>query len=328
MMKCTKRISLTVTLLLTVFVSSVSFKKNSGDPPPRRAHHALVYDEANKTIVMTGGSTPVDGGQSFTFFNDLWSFDGKEWKLMGEAGDHRSGMALTFNSKTNNIISFGGFSGQSSLSDLRMLQGGQWKTISNPEELTAAEPGCVYDADRDRLIVFGGSKGRGEVNSITSEWDGHEWKKIAATGPAGRQAFAMIYDTKRKKTVLFGGMGNTPNTIYNDTWEYDGHAWAKLDSTGPAARMSMGYAYDSKRNLFLIFGGMSAQGMLGDTWAWDGKSWKKLSETGPAARAMGYIAYDKKRDRLVLFGGRIQWPNDANDTWEWDGNEWKEWKTQ
>jgi len=315
-------------LVFPVFIlmALTALKNITMDLPPKRAHHALVYDEVSKSILMTGGSTPLNGGSSFSFFNDLWSFDGKNWKLVGSAGDQRSGIGLAFDSKRNKIISFGGFSGQSSLADLRMLEGHEWKTMSHLQELSATEPGFVYDEDRDRYIAFGGSKGRGEVNETTWEWSGNEWKKIEAPGPGGRQAFAMVYDPKRKKTFLFGGMGATPEKIFNDTWEFDGIRWIKVDSTGPSARMSMGCAYDSKRNLFMIFGGMSSNGMLGDTWAWNGKSWQKLSDKGPAARAMGYMAYDKERDRLVLFGGRIQWPNDANDTWEWDGKEWKEWQ--
>ncbi|HEU4861658.1 MAG TPA: kelch repeat-containing protein, partial [Chitinophagaceae bacterium] len=54
--------------------------------PPVRAHHSLVYDEESKTILLTGGSTPLDGGNSFKFFNDIWSFDGSKWTLKGNAG--------------------------------------------------------------------------------------------------------------------------------------------------------------------------------------------------------------------------------------------------
>ena len=269
---------------------------------------------------MTSGSTPQSGGQSFVFYNDIWAFDGKSWKNKGTSGDERSGIGLAWNSRQGKIISFGGFVGRS-LGDLRMLDNYQWKTIAEVPDMSASEPGFVYDHDRDKLIAFGGSKERGVVQGSTWEYaDG--WKKIEVSGPDGRQAFAMIYDSKRKKTVLFGGMGASLNTIFGDTWEYDGISWKKIDSAGPSPRVSMGFSYDSKRGLFIIFGGMGANGMLGDTWGWDGSKWKKLSATGPDARAMGYMAYDKNRDRTILFGGRIKWPQDANDTWEWDGEKW------
>jgi hypothetical protein len=134
----------------------------------------------------------------------------------------------------------------------------------------------------------------------------------------------MVYDSKRQKTVLFGGSGKSPGERFGDTWIFDGNSWEKVSDTGPGARVSAGYAYDSKRGLLIVFGGLTGNGFAGDTWAWDGTTWTKLADKGPSPRVMGYMAYDKMRDKVVLFGGRIGWPNDVNDTWEWDGHEWKE----
>jgi glyoxylase-like metal-dependent hydrolase (beta-lactamase superfamily II) len=305
--------------------AEASVKSSINEPvPDRRAHHELVYDEATQTVLLTGGSTPLDSGKSFAFFNDLWRFNGKQWKAGGKAGDERSGIRLAYHSKQKKIFSYGGFANNQSLADLRVLENSGWKTLSNDTAMKAAEPGFVYDEARDRLIAFGGSAARGQLNNATWEWDGKSWKKITADGPGGRIAFAMVYDARRKKTVLFGGMNTANHQQYNDTWEYDGKTWTLVDTAGPSRRASPGFAYDVKRGQLVVFGGMGENGMLGDTWAWNGKHWKKLADGGPSPRAMGYLAYDKKRDRVVLFGGRKGWPNDLNDTWEWDGKEWKE----
>jgi hypothetical protein len=310
-------------LILSLLITNNEFKQ-PGVAPPLRGHHALVYDEANKTVLLTAGSTPVDGGSSFTFYNDCWSFSGKEWKSLGQSGDERSGIGLAYDSKRKKIFSFGGFRNNQSLSDLRMLEGNTWKTIADLPEMKAAEPGFVYDAERDRLVAFGGSPGQRVANTDTWEWDGNAWKKFAGTGPGGRMGFAMVYDSKRKKTVVYGGMGATPGQRLRDTWEFDGTSWTKISEVGPPQFLAAGYTYDSKRGLFVIFGGGTGDGISGETWAWDGKEWKQLATTGPAARMMGYMAYDKDRDRIVLFGGRLTWPNDVNDTWEWDGRTWTE----
>jgi hypothetical protein len=298
---------------------------NFSQVPHKRAHHELVYHEGEKKILLAGGSTPLNGGQSFKFFNDIWEYNGKGWQKRIPAGDERSGIRLTWDSKRNQLLSYGGFTVNTSNAELRLLEGNAWKILSNIPAMAAAEAGFVYDPVLDRLIAFGGSKRRGESNGTTWVWDGYEWKDLAIPGPAGRQAFAMVYDSKRNKTILFGGMG-ADNKRLKDTWELDGNTWKLADTTGPAAtgRLSPGYAYDSKRGLLIIFGGAGDNGLLGDTWSWDGKSWRKLSDTGPSPRAMGYMAYDKERDRVVLFGGRAGWPNDMNDTWEWDGKEWKQ----
>ncbi|MES2646446.1 MAG: hypothetical protein V4717_06190 [Bacteroidota bacterium] len=292
--------------------------------PAKRAHHDLVYDEANKVVLLTGGSTPLNGGSSFSFYNDVWHFNGRLWKKTGNAGDQRSGMRLCFNSKTGTVFSFGGFSkNNTTLADLRVLENGSWRILSNDSSMKAAEPGFVYDKKADRLIVFGGSVSRGQVINTTWTWRSNSWTKMVGEGPGGRQAFAMIYDEKRNKTIVYGGM-DANGKAYADTWELDNDSWKKVANDGPGARTSPGYAYDSKRGLFVIFGGTLNGRVMNDTWGWDGTTWRKLAENGPPSRTMGYMAYDKHRDRTVLFGGRLGWPNDTNDTWEWNGSQWSE----
>lgn len=317
-------ISTVAIISAALLASPVTLNENDPLLPPRRAHHALVYDELNNCVLMTAGSTPLNGGSSFNFFDDSWCFDGGSWKENAGTGERRSGIQLAFDSKRKKIYSFGGFTGDSSCSDLRVLENGKWVTISYLPGNAAAEPGFIYDSGRDRFVVFGGSGGRGQVNGETWEWDGENWIRFDGKNPPGRQAFAMIYDINRKKTVLYGGMGTTPADTYSDTWEYNGKAWTKLADSGPGARMSHGFAFDSKKNIFLIFGGMGPNGFLKDTWGWNGSEWELLAIDGPAARAMGYLAYDAGRDKTILFGGRIGWPNDVNDTWEWNGSNWKE----
>ena len=62
-------------------------------------------------------------------------------------------------------------------------------------------------------------------------------------------AFAMVFDSARKKTIAYGGTGAQPGTLLgedrervvlfggrlgwpndaNDTWEWDGSAWAERE---------------------------------------------------------------------------------------------------
>jgi hypothetical protein len=311
--------------VLAIIAIPLSINHNNDNRiPPLRAHHALVYDEANRSVFLTAGSTPLNGGQSFAIYNDCWRFNGQQWQQTGAAGDQRSGIRLAYDSKEHKIYSFGGWIDGNSLSDLRVFENGNWKTVSQLPGMKASEPGFVYDSDRDRFIVFGGSPAFKQVNNETWEWDRKSWKKIEGPGPEGRQAFAMVYDSKRKKTILFGGMAATPETIFSNTWEFDGAKWTMVNETGPGKRLSPGCAYDSKRGLLIVFGGNSDKGITNETWAWDGSAWKQLAASGPVGRSMGYMAYDKDRDRIVLFGGRKGWPNDCNDTWEWDGLRWEE----
>lgn len=297
----------------------------NGPSPYRRAHHELVYDEADHSVLLFGGSTPYGSGQ-YKFFNDMWSYDVNGWKKTGNKGDERSGMRLAFHTKQNKTYSYGGFTADNQSSgQLRVFENNDWRILTDVPIMKSAEGGFVYDSGRDKLIAFGGSSGRGIVNGITWEWDGVEWKKFDGQSPQARQAFVMAYDHKRNKTILYGGMDGTGKIIDDGIWEFDGSGWANIRTAFmPAPRMLPGYAFDSKRGALMVFGGADSKGLLGDTWSWDGVEWKKLADQGPSLRVMGYMAYDKNRDRIVLFGGRLGAPGDAGDTWEWDGIKWME----
>jgi hypothetical protein len=306
---------------ILIFVGGHVEALNPGDEVPgKRAHHDMVYNENSECIMLFSGSTSVDG--QVIMYNDAWCYNGN-WKKVIEDGDKRSGLRTVYHAGLGKIFCLGGFMSNESRSEFQVFNEHGWRTISKDDEMRTAEGGMVYDRERNKLIAFGGSAAMGQTNDVTWEWDG-SWKKMDIAGPTGRLAFAMVYDSRRKVTTLFGGMGNSFETKFGDTWEYDGLEWRKISDEGPGPRMGCGYTYDSKRGLLIIFGGAAPDGMKGDTWAWDGKAWTQLATTGPSPRMMGYMAYDKKRDRVVLFGGRIKWPNDSNDTWEWDGKEWRE----
>lgn len=296
-----------------------------GAQPPVRAHHSVFYDEVGKRILLTGGSTPLDGGQRFDMFNDLWAFDGTTWKALPPSGVRMSGMQVAFDSKRKRLVSFGGFDG-GSRGDIRVLENDTWKTLGVHAEMPASEPGFVYDVKRDRFVAFGGSAGMGKAYSDTWEYDGATWTKLSVAGPSARGGPVMVYDEWRGVTVLFGGMapvapGQPPSPL-GDTWEFDGAKWTQRTTAGPAPRFGAGSTYDSKRGLVLVYAGGGIGGKS-DLWGWNGTAWKLIAEGGPEPRSMGYMAYDKQRDRVVMFGGRKGWPNDLNDTWEFDGTTWR-----
>lgn len=148
------------------------------------------------------------------------------------------------------------------------------------------------------------------------------WVQVANTGPSARTQHAMVYDSQRHRTVLFGGwVPGSPPSFASDTWEWDSVSWTRVATTGPSARQSMAVAYDSQRGRVVLFGGWDGT-YRGDTWEWDGTAWiPQVLATGPAARIGHAMTYDSLRGRVVMFGGQDQ-VGFFNDTWEWDGSVW------
>ena len=191
----------------------------------------------------------------------------------------------------------------------------------------------VYDSARKVVVLFGGLNGGNSRDSVefgdTWEWNGTAWKQVADAGPSPRMGHAMVYDSLRGVTVLFGRGGS------QDTWEWDGIKWTQVADTGPSARGRHGMAYDSLRGVTVLFGGIPRE--LGDAWEWDGVVWTKVAETsaptgrsqpgvvydpGPVGRSRLAMAYDPNRKATILFGGRLADGQALGDTWAWDGTVW------
>jgi hypothetical protein len=200
------------------------------------------------------------------------------------------------------------------------------------------QSGVAYDAERERLVVFGGLTTTGADLADTWEWDGELWAQVGDRGPSPRFLDAMAYDGERKRTVLFGGQ---PFPL-RDTWEWDGKGWTRVADSGPTPRSSHAMAFDATRKEVVLFGGYSPTGALADTWTWNGATWTQKADVGPAARFAHSMAFDTGRARVALFGGdtmqsqsvvqtdvfgdlvrtveSVQVP--LGDTWEWDGSKW------
>jgi hypothetical protein len=282
--------------------------------------------------MLTSGSSPLDAdGRQYFLGDDTWTFDGHRWSLVSRSDRPMSGVRLAWDSRRGRMLSFGGYLGRSgSIGDLRVLEDGRWRVLDARPDLATAEAGFVYDDRRDRLVLFGGGGGApGSARGEVWQHDGTSWSRWEGAAPPGRQAHAMVHDSRRGVTIVYGGSGSgqpgSPPPRLDDLWEFDGTRWREVEfAGGPGPRMAAGATFDAKRGVMLLFGGMDATGMRGDLWSWDGATWTQLATEGPAPRAMGALAYDAARDRVVLFGGRRGWPDDLNDTWEWDGRAWTE----
>jgi hypothetical protein len=130
----------------------------------------------------------------------------------------------------------------------------------------------------------------------------------------------MVYDSDRRRVVLFGGYLSPGAAYTSETWEWDGAQWLFRTAQGPLPRTGHAMAYDSGRHRTVLFGGSTTQSTGSDTWEWDGLVWVSIPSLGPSARSDHAMAYDSARGRTVLFGGVGS--TYRGDTWEWDGAAW------
>ncbi len=310
-------------------------------PPPGADHAALAFDEARDVLALYGGNVGTFGGFCRTLLYE--SADGCNWSVAWSSLDARAHRtprsctetALTYEPNLESILAISG----AGLS--RQAEGKTWtwdgEQLAGP--LGNLPPArirhrSVFDSTSGQVVLFGGSSS-GVFRDDTWEWDGRGWAEIGRTAPprpTPRIDFAMTYDARRDRVVLFGGSSAGGGRL-GDTWEWDGSRWSEAaagaGSPGPLDDVAM--AYDAARNETVLFGGLGPGGrQTTDTWLWDGAAWTRATTTSavPPERHGHAMAYDSTAEEVVLFGGlgeldfnQPEWFA-LEDTWRWDGTSW------
>ena len=145
-------------------------------------------------------------------------------------------------------------------------------------------------------VLYGGFRPLAALGD-TWEWNGEQWKLVGELGPGPRSWPGLAYDSKRNRTVLFGGE-DEKGQFYSDTWAWDGKVWTRIATEGPPARIQSAMGYDSQRDRIVLFGGVNnkPQRMLDDLWEFDGATFVPLAGDGglpppTEGGSMGYAAF-------------------------------------
>jgi N-acetylneuraminic acid mutarotase len=319
----------------------------SGDVPPPRAYHSMVYDSQEDKAILFGG---LDG--TGLYLNDTWAYDpaAGSWDMLDPAGDlpsKRSLHTMVYDVAGGRAILFGGATLNASFRETWAYNPADdsWTELNPGGDMPSTDRGhaLVYEPARDVLILFGGwdtVAGKDlndtwvyDLSLSTSKVSG-----LAGGPPPARSGQSMIYDSAGGRVVLFGGSayypeGEAKSSDFHDTWEYDPavNAWTELVPKGdlPSARGGHSLVYDSHEHKVVLFGGATEHSRFGDTWAYDpaANAWIELDPDGelPSARDGHAMVYDPRDGIVILFGG---WDGstDLNDTWTYDlaANAWTE----
>jgi hypothetical protein len=148
-----------------------------------RTFHGLAYNSSRGRLVIFGGIGYPNGTTQgiVTDFNDMWELQGTTWTDITPAGTKPGGrgwLGMTYESATNRIVVYGGWSHTSSFSyaDTWSWNGSSWSQL-----VATSPPGArdsfamTYDPDRSRSVLFGG------YWSDLWELNGSTWTSITTT---------------------------------------------------------------------------------------------------------------------------------------------------
>jgi uncharacterized cupredoxin-like copper-binding protein/N-acetylneuraminic acid mutarotase len=317
--------------------------------PAARSYHAMAYDSESDRVVLFGGLVVTDPPQA-EVRDDTWAYDVNTdtWTNMDPVSrpSPRFYHVMAYDSESDRVVLFGGFTATGTFSDETWtydLNTNSWTNVTPAVGPSGrANQGMAYDAESDRVVLFGGSTGfpggtAGDVSDETWTYDlnTNSWTNVTpAVGPSARIGHVMAYDTESDQIVLFGGSTGVPQdfpeNLSDDTWTFDlnTNTWTNMTpATGPSARSHLSYqgmAYDAESDRIVLFSGFHVTGVVFDTWTYDTdtNTWTDVTQaTSPSAFVGHAMVYDTESDRVILFGGSNPITgNLIDETWAYDLN--------
>jgi galactose oxidase-like protein len=305
--------------------------ETQGDPPAPRRLQTSIYDAQHDRMIVFGG---FDGG----FYNDVWAltFQGSTatWSQLTPAGDApaaRAGHVAVYDANDHRMIVFGGYDGVSEpalrRSDVWALSldgTPAWSDITPAGDGPSARSSAaaVYDSQRDRMIVVGGT----DPSFLNDAWaldlgGAASWSAIdAATPPPAREEQSLVYDAANDRLIEFGGYD--AEYLYGDAWSLSlagPPAWSELQPSGLGPGPRWGHIAVAAASHMVVFGGYTGCGLQSQTYFLNlngSPAWSNPT-TSPGSGPLRHTfasALDTRRHRLLLFGGSTV-TNYQNDTW-------------
>jgi hypothetical protein len=241
----------------------------------------------------------------------------------------RNGHAAAYDLRAGALLLFGGATEAEVRGDTWRWKQGEWRRLPGPGPTPRTFAAMAYDSARGEVVLFAGNRvlfgdSIRPPTMLGDTWllRGNVWTRVSVPGPSARAEAAMAHDTRRGRTVLFGGrdlLADGSTRRLGDTWEWDGGRWTRVNGTGPTPRSGAAMAYAPEAGGVVLFGGSG--GPLGDTWRWDGRRWTRLPIPLAPGRFNTAMARDPRSGRLTRTGG---WDGERRvaDTWELREHGW------
>ena len=304
----------------------------SGTPPASRYGHSMVYDPVRDRLIVFGGYDNVG------FFNDVWELSlssSPAWAALSPTGtppSGRYGQVAAYDPVGDRLLVFGGqTTGVTLLNDLWSLSLSgtpAWAPLvpAGTPPLTRRGASWVWDAARERLVLFGGYRGSYLDDVWSLPLTGTlAWTPLSpgGTGPGARAFHSATFDESRDEMVVYAGSNGVHKSDAFRLSFTGSPTWSALSPSGtvPMARSYHSAVRDPIRDRDIVFAGLSSI-LLSDLWALDrteSPSWAPIpaSPTSPIMpRGYAAMVLDTARDRLLMFGGIGALGVIGNDLWE------------
>ena len=231
--------------------------------PSRRFDNWMMVDPTKPQVIVTD-----DGATDFRCYGEPWGYslaDTSGWKRWAarSIAPRCGAFSTVYDSRRDRLLSFGGDDLEwrhgrvDEISALPLhAPGAVWQPlpIAGPLPMGRWGMGLVYDAKRDRVLMFGGATSVNPSSDGPFSWDdlwqlslgadSVRWTPLATVGtPGGRWQVTAMIDTLRDRLVLHGGVFTPVERDFyprwlTDTWVLplggDSLVWQRLGPDAPA----------------------------------------------------------------------------------------------
>jgi len=257
--------------------------------PSIRSELGGVLDPIKNRLVVFGGNNAVAmmcNVPQPDITDEVWAFqlDCNNWEQLNVVGPSaRARFATVYDSQRNRMLIFGGRERRNNAYiNLREvwafdLATDTWTeiTTSGTAPPARSSPAAVYDATRDRLIIFGGNSSTsgltltGINDAYALDLATNTWSALSATGAPSPRLYhaAVVLD---REMLVYGGTPNFDGPYHEDTYalNLDTDTWRLVSATGPESRFGAELFADAVQGRVYMFGGHDGTnlGNRNDVW--------------------------------------------------------------
>lgn len=186
------------------------------------------------------------------------------------------------------------------------------------------EAAGVWDAERGRMVFFGGDEGtpvecRSQTEFVSETWAFHpdcdNFEQLGTDGPPTRGRMAAALDSVGQQMIIHGGRTREGTsgtyTLHDDTWAFDlaTDTWRLVTEDGPGARTN--HVAEAHDGIVYLYGGNNSRDgasfrVLEDLWSLDTSTgtWTEISDRNdPGARLFHASTMSDDGGTLYVYGG-------------------------
>jgi hypothetical protein len=237
------------------------FENNSWAPlattnhPAGRANGQMVYDSGSARVILHGGMD-----SSWAALSDTWSFDydNLTWTRLDPANRPRvlELHSMVYDFHADRAVVYGGWDGVDLNGTYAFdLEANAWEEIRvDPSPPACSGAAMAYDGVAGRTILYcpGNQTDSTHAETWSFDYGNRTWGKLATSlTPTSATGATMAYDSKSRRSILFGGAYDTAYDLelgltgddrvpLRHTWAFDGATleWALMDRPPAVASFS------------------------------------------------------------------------------------------